>query len=67
MQEAEDAIRDILGLYYQLNDYNGIVGDHWTGALTLGASWTAHWTTATAGPRLRHCCTKAQQSRSSRI
>ncbi len=32
MQEAQDAIRDILYLYYQLTDYNGIVGDHDTGS-----------------------------------
>jgi hypothetical protein len=28
LQEAENAIRDILHLFYQLTDYNGIVGDH---------------------------------------
>ena len=31
MQEATDAIRDVLYLYYELTDYNGIVGDHDTG------------------------------------
>ncbi len=31
MQEAHDAIRDILYLYWELTDYNGIVGDHDTG------------------------------------
>lgn len=35
-QEAEDAIRDILFLYWDLTDYNGIVGDHMTGTF---AAW----------------------------
>jgi hypothetical protein len=32
MQEATDALRDILYLYFETTDYNGIVGDHDTGS-----------------------------------
>jgi hypothetical protein len=51
MQEATDAIRDVLYLYYELTDYNGIVGDHDTGTFSRGASWTALLTAATADLR----------------